>query len=179
MGLKDILTKIGYKRSSENYECNSKDIILAENRYLSFDRMKTRRNSSVFAYAAPGSSILKSLIEPNILQANASFIVPDHENYLSGKYKDFLIEKGYTVKIVDFCFNRTDTSNMQIHYNPFCYIKETADIAYLVNTIIEKTALNGDFEECMRRLATISALIRSKTPNKYHGVYDKFGFPKL
>lgn len=43
----------------------------------------------------------------------------------------------------------------------------------------EKERKEREAQEAIHRLALMTGIIRSKCPDKYHGVYDEFGFPRL
>ena len=78
------------------------DMILAEGQYFSTDDYQTKRNNNVLAVGAPGSGKTTSIVVPNLLQANDSYIVSDPKGRLYRQYARYFKSKGYNVKLLDF-----------------------------------------------------------------------------
>ncbi len=114
----------------------TKDIFLSldekgigeHNHYLS-------RNANVCVIDKLGSmDAERALIEPNLSQANSSYIITDVEGRLYKKYRTFLKNRGYQIRCLDLV--HTDKSN---HYNPLKYIKTDYEIGIMLETLINST----------------------------------------
>lgn len=118
-------------KSSNNGPTN---VILSQEMFLTMENWKTRRNLNIFCMGGSGSGKSYNLVGPNIMQANASFVITDPSAGLFKQYGHFLEYMGYNVK----CFN-LDHMDRGNHYNPFNYIEDDQDIEILVNTLIKNT----------------------------------------
>ncbi len=101
------------------------------NRYYSMDSYKTQLNNNVLVVGASGSGKTRGIVIPNILQAVGSYIIADPKGNLYNKYGDYLKNKGYTVRKLDF----TDPSASD-RYNIFKYIRNNQDIVKVANMLI-------------------------------------------
>lgn len=110
------------------------NIILSQDMFLTMNNEATRRNLNVFIVGGSGSGKSFNFVGPNIMNANASFVVTDPSGGLYKQYGHFLEYMGYNVK----CFNM-DHMDRGNHYNPFMYIYDDQDIEILVNTLIKNT----------------------------------------
>ena len=106
------------------------DMILAEGQYFSTDDYQTKRNNNVLAVGAPGSGKTASIVVPNLLQANDSYIVSDPKGRLYRQYARYFKGKGYNVKLLDFTHPERSS-----HYNPFAYIHTTKDVIKMANSL--------------------------------------------
>lgn len=106
-------------------------MILAENQEYSLDCYKTQLNNNVLVVGASGAGKTRSIVTPNLLEATGSYVVSDPKGNLYKKYGDYLREKGYTVKKLDF----TDPEN-SARYNFFDYINSTQDIISIAHMLI-------------------------------------------
>ena len=126
------------KRFTEPFgskECDGENnIILSQQMYLSMNNEKTNRNLNVLVIGGSGAGKSFNLVGPNIMQANASFIITDPSGDLYSKYGTYLERKGYKIKCLNL--ERMEKSS---HYNPFHYIRDDADIPVLVTTIMDNT----------------------------------------
>lgn len=77
----------------------------------------------------------KSYVEPNLLKANTNYVVMDPDGYLSEKYADHLMEKGYQVDILDFSGGKSTCQ-----YNPFLHIKDETDIGQLIDMFMHNSS---------------------------------------
>lgn len=110
------------------------NLILSKDLFLCMDNEKTQRNLNILIIGGSGAGKSYNFVGPNIMQANASFVVTDPSGGLFKRYGRFLEYMGYKVK----CFNlsQMDQGN---RYNPFNYIHSNLDVEILVNCLIENT----------------------------------------
>lgn len=106
------------------------DMILAEEQYYSTDDYQTKRNNNVLVVGAPGTGKTTSVVVPNLLQAYGSYVVSDPKGRLYRQYGQYLKEKGYTVKVLDFTHPEKSS-----HYNPFAYIHSTHDVIRMAGSL--------------------------------------------
>lgn len=106
-------------------------MILAENQEYSLNCYETQLNNNVLVVGASGAGKTRSIVTPNLLEATGSYIVSDPKGNLYKKYGEYLREKGYTVKKLDF----TDPENSE-KYNFFDYIGSTQDIVSISHMLI-------------------------------------------
>lgn len=110
------------------------NVILSQDLFLSMNTWITRKTLNMLIIGGTGAGKTFFYIGPNIMQANASFVITDPSGGLFKQYGHFLEHMGYKVK----CFN-LDNMDRGNHYNPFNYIKNDQDIEILVNTLIQNT----------------------------------------
>lgn len=106
-------------------------MILAENQEYSLDCYETQLNNNVLVVGTTGAGKTRSIVTPNLLEATGSYIVSDPKGNLYNKYRDYLREKGYVVKKLDFT-NPADSDK----YNFFNYINSTQDIVSTAHMLI-------------------------------------------
>ena len=92
-------------------------MILAKDQYYSLDCYETQLNNNVLVMGAAGTGKTRSVVSPNILQATGSYVISDPKGNLYKKYHDYLEQKGYVVKKLDFTHPQES-----MKYNPFHYI---------------------------------------------------------
>lgn len=103
-------------------------------------------NNNVIVIGSSGTGKSYSFVEPNLLQANSSFVVSDAKGQLLKDVGGHLLSQGYDIKILNLC----DLSK-SMHYNPFHYISRPDDILYLGHCVTsstvtgEKTHTNDTF----------------------------------
>ena len=110
------------------------NMILSQDIYMSMNNQKIRRNMNVFVIGGSGAGKSFNLVGPNLMQANASYVITDPSGGLYKQYGPFFEYMGYKVK----CFN-LDHMDRGNHYNPFAYIHSDKDIEVLVTTLISNT----------------------------------------
>ena len=113
-------------------------MILGQNRYYSMDSYKTKVNNNVLVVGTSGAGKTRSIVTPNLLQAEGSYVISDPKGNLYKKYKRYLERQGYVVKKLDF----TDPTN-SAHYNFFRYINSTQDIAKIAHMLIYQRKEGG------------------------------------
>lgn len=103
-------------------------IIVSEHCQYSLNSYQTRCNNNVIVVGGSGAGKTRTIVTPNILQANSSYIISDPKGNLYGKYASYLREEGYQVRKL----NLADPSDPESsHYN-FCqYIQGEQDILRL------------------------------------------------
>ena len=108
--------------------------ILAKDLYLSLNGSKTRRNCHSIVFGGSGSGKSYSLVKPNVLQMNASFICTDPKGELLEELAHPLEENGYEIKI----FNLNEM-HKSMCYNPYAYIRDDNGVRKMVKCIIDNT----------------------------------------
>lgn len=125
----------------ENDQYNN--IIFSQNTKLRLDDkdapFKVRRNKNVKVVGGSGSGKTRFVIEPNMLQMNASYVCTDPKGTIVNKIGMALKNVGkYKIKI----FN-TINFEKSMRYNPLHYVYNEQDILKLVNTIMANTEGEG------------------------------------
>lgn len=106
-------------------------MILAENQEYSLDTYQTQLNNNVLVVGTTGAGKTRSIVTPNLLEATGSYIVSDPKGNLYYKYREYLEERGYTVRKLDFT-NPEESDG----YNFFEYIQSTQDIITTAHMLI-------------------------------------------
>ena len=96
--------------------------------------LKHDRNRNVCVLGGPGSGKTRYYVKPNLMQANADFLVTDPKGTLLGDVGWMLEDAGYDIRT----FDTTDFSR-SMHYNPLSYVKDQADILVFVECLIKNT----------------------------------------
>ena len=113
----------------------SKDLFLSLDNYgIAQHNNLSGRNQNVIVVGGSGVGKSFLFVGPNIMQANACFVITDPSGGLYKDYGWFLENEGYRVK----CFN-LDHMEESCHYNPFNYIHNDKDIGLLVTTLMKST----------------------------------------
>lgn len=116
---------------------NPGKILLAQGVSFDMDCMTTGVNNNVLVVGTSGSGKTRSIVEPNLLQANGSYVVSDPKGNLYRKYKGYLEECGYVVKKLDFTHPESSA-----HYNFFHYIKREQDIVKIAHMLVSDRESN-------------------------------------
>ena len=104
--------------------------LYANGRYYSMDCYKTQVNNNVLIVGTSGAGKTRSIISPNILQAEGSYIVSDPKGVLHKLYGSYLEDNGYKVKVIDFIHPAKSDG-----YNFFDYIRSDKDIVKIARMI--------------------------------------------
>ncbi|MCR4908861.1 MAG: type IV secretory system conjugative DNA transfer family protein [Lachnospiraceae bacterium] len=105
-------------------------IISKECRYDLDDR-KTCLNNNVLVVGTSGSGKTRSIVSPNILKAEGSYVISDPKRSLYQKYGKYLKQKGYKVKCLDFTRPETGSG-----WNFFDYIHNEQDAVKAAHMIV-------------------------------------------
>ena len=108
-----------------------KKLILGENQEYNMNCHETGLNNNVLVVGTSGSGKTRSIVTPNLLQAEGSYIVSDPKGNLYNQYKGYLENRGYVVKKLDF----TDMTG-SVHYNFLNYIHSTFDIVQIAHVLV-------------------------------------------
>ncbi len=115
----------GYKRVPKGA------LILGENAYYSRNCYETQLNNNVCIVGTSGSGKTRGVVEPNIMQAEGSYVISDPKGTLVKDLGPYLEERGYTVLVLDFIH-----PELSAHYNPILRCRSTSDIHKLANTLV-------------------------------------------
>lgn len=74
---------------------------LAEGVDYSLDCYETKRNLNTLVVACTGAGKTRSIVTPNLLACSGSYVISDPKGNLYTKYRKFLQEQGYQVRLVD------------------------------------------------------------------------------
>lgn len=118
--------------------CWANTQIYSENVSLSLNGKWTQRNANALIFGASGAGKTRFFLSPNLLQANATYVVTDPSGDIMQKYGAFLKERGYIVK----CLN-VEYMEQSCRFNPLYYIKDIEDILVIVNSFLENTKMPG------------------------------------
>lgn len=105
-------------------------MVLGQNAYFSLDEYTTKLNNNVLVVGASGTGKTRGILIPNLLMASGSYVITDPKGNLYNKYRSYLEERGYVVKLLDF--TNPAQSN---HYNFFDYIRNTQDIIKIAHML--------------------------------------------
>ena len=106
-------------------------MILAQDRYYNMNCRETQLNNNVLVVGTSGAGKTRSIVIPNLLQACGSYVVSDPKGNLYEKYGNYLRNKGYSVKCLNFVHPESS-----VGYNPLDYIRTTQDIIKIANMIV-------------------------------------------
>lgn len=134
------------------------NLIFSETNNISFD-YSTIKNANALVLGGSGSGKTFHYTKLNIEQISkdASFVVVDPmQGELLSDTKKSLLQKGYTIKILDL---RKMPSESEDTYNPLSYLHGDADVFYLASCLVSTGECYKD--ECFiaAKTALLSALI--------------------
>ncbi len=110
------------------------NVILTRHLGMSLDGRKHRRNLLQIVVGGSGSGKTRYVVKPNLMLANASFIVTDPKGEIVRAVAPLLLQKGYVVKVFDLIDPAHSDS-----YNPFRYIRKDSDVFRLISNLIQNT----------------------------------------
>lgn len=111
-----------------------KNVILTQHLQMSMNGKLHRRNLLQIIVGGSGSGKTRFLAKPNLMLANASFIVTDPKGEMLRAVGNLFLEEGYVLRVFDLI----DPSKSDC-YNPFCYIRKDADVFKLIDNFIKNT----------------------------------------
>ena len=115
-----------------------KNVILTQHLQMSMNGKLHRRNLLQIIVGGSGSGKTRFLAKPNLMLANASFIVTDPKGEMLRAVGNLFLEKGYVLRVFDLI----DPSKSDCN-NPFCYIRKDADVFKLIDNFIKNTTPKG------------------------------------
>ena len=115
-----------------------KNVILTQHLQMSMNGKLHRRNLLQIIVGGSGSGKTRFLAKPNLMLANASFIVTDPKGEMLRSVGNLFLEEGYVLRVFDLI----DPSKSDC-YNPFCYIRKDADVFKLIDNFIKNTTPKG------------------------------------
>ena len=115
-----------------------KNVILTQHLQMSMNGKLHRRNLLQIIVGGSGSGKTRFLAKPNLMLANASFIVTDPKGEMLRAVGNLFLEEGYILRVFDLI----DPSKSDC-YNPFCYIRKDADVFKLIDNFIKNTTPKG------------------------------------
>ena len=115
-----------------------KNVILTQHLQMSMNGKLHRRNLLQIIVGGSGSGKTRFLAKPNLMLANASFIVTDPKGEMLRAVGNLFLEEGYVLRVFDLI----DPSKSDC-YNPFCYIRKDADVFRLIDNFIKNTTPKG------------------------------------
>lgn len=115
-------------------KCYQNSQIFAENVSMSINGKWCQRNANALIFGASGAGKTRFFLKPNMLQANASYIVTDPSGDIMQGLGAFFRKEGYIVK----CLN-VDNMNKSCRFNPLYYIRDQKDIPTIAKCLMENT----------------------------------------
>lgn len=116
----------------------AQNVILTQHFQMSMNGKQHRRNLLQIVVGGSGSGKTRFLAKPNLMLANASFIVTDPKGEMLRAVGNLFLEEGYVLRVFDLI----DPSKSDC-YNPFCYIRKDADVFKLIDNFIKNTTPKG------------------------------------
>lgn len=130
-------------RKYRDHKNPANNVILTQHLQMGLDGRKHRRNLLQIIVGGSGAGKTRFLVKPNVMLANASFIVTDPKGEIVRAIGPLLLKRGYVLRVFDL----VDPSHSD-WYNPFCYIRKDADVFRLIDNLIKNTtpknAANND-----------------------------------
>jgi len=114
-----------------------KNLILTDTEAMEF---KPTSNVSTIICGIPGTGKTVRYVIPNILQANANYIVTDPKGDILLKVGKFLEDHDYNVYYLDLRIGRLKES---MNYNPLAFIKDESDIVMFADIFMASTQDDG------------------------------------
>lgn len=131
-GSEQWATKSELKQYQAKNQMDNK--ILSENIMYSINDRDHYKNTNICIVGGSGTGKTRYYAKPNIMQANANYIVLDPKGELLENTGAFLESEGYKIKVLNL--NELNKSN---HYNPFAYIESEDEVQALVNNLWKNT----------------------------------------
>ena len=109
---------------------STKNRFLTRNLMIDTEGPGKMSNNNMLVIGTAGTYKTTSTVIPNLLHANANYIVLDVKGELSYKCGLYLLSRGYTIRCLDL-----KNPERSSRYNPFAYIENEEDLIRLVATI--------------------------------------------
>lgn len=110
------------------------NVILTKHVQMGLDGRVHQRNLLQIVVGGSGAGKSRSVVAPNIMLANTSYIATDPKGELARATAPLLLKRGYIVRVFDL----VDPAHSDA-YNPFHYIRKDADVFRLVDNFIKNT----------------------------------------
>ena len=121
------------------YANGNENTILSKHCFLSTDTVKTKVNNNVFVLGGSESDWVASIVQPNMLQMNGSYIIVDPEGKLKKATSKYFKENGYKVNVFD-----PENPNGSSKYNPLAYVKNKQDVLSMATILSSSLSLKKD-----------------------------------
>lgn len=112
----------------------NRNVILTQHLQMSLNGRKHLRNLLQIVVGGSGAGKSWSIVRPNLMLANTSYIVTDPKGELLRSVGPLLLKKGYVLRVFDLI----DPERSHC-YNPFSYIRKDADVFRLIDNFIKNT----------------------------------------
>lgn len=116
----------------------SRNVILTQHLQMSMNGKLHRRNLLQIIVGGSGSGKTRFLAKPNLMLANASFIVTDPKGEMLRAVGNLFLQEGYVLRVFDLI----DPAKSDC-YNPFHYIRKDSDVFKLIDNFIKNTTPKG------------------------------------
>lgn len=111
-----------------------KNVILTQHLQMSMNSRNHYRNLLQIIVGGSGSMKTIGVVLPNVMLANASYIVTDPKGEILRSVGSLLLKEGFTLRVIDLIDpQRSD------HYCPFRYIRKDSDVFRLIDNFIKNT----------------------------------------
>ena len=111
-----------------------RNAILTRHLQMGLDGRQHRRNLLQIVVGGSGAGKTRFLVKPNVMLANASYIVTDPKGEIVRAVGPLLLKRGYVLRVFDLVdLARSDC------YDPFRYIRKDADVFRLIDNLIQNT----------------------------------------
>lgn len=137
---KDIRPFIDRDNADNNLILTKTEMLSMQGRIKIRNGMDYNRNKNVIVIGGSGAGKTRYFVKPNLLQMNGSYVVTDPKGTLLAECGRAFERNGYRIKVLNI--NGMEGMKQSLHYNPFAYIRNEADVLRLVDMIIANT--NGD-----------------------------------
>lgn len=111
-----------------------RNVILTQHLQMSMNSRRHLRNLLQVVVGGSGSGKSRYVVKPNVMLANASYIVTDPKGELLRSCGGLLLQEGYALRVFDLI--EPEHSNS---FNPFHYIRKDSDVFRLIDNFIKNT----------------------------------------
>ena len=126
---KQYTDPVGTKKSD-----GPNNMILSQTVSLNMDTRTTLFNNNILVIGGSGSGKSRFFVKPNVLQANANFVITDPAGEMLASMGKFLEDEGYEIRV----FNLVEMEKSHC-YNPFNYIQKEEDVLTMIDCFILNT----------------------------------------